>query len=74
MSGKSGGTNSISCGTNSNAGEGSVRHAEYAVHREAVNDRLDAIEASAAENGVQLKQNEDSTTENGGRLKRSRAC
>ena len=50
MSGKSSGASSRSGGASSNAGKRSVRQAEYAVHREAVNDRLDAIEAGAAEN------------------------
>ena len=50
MSGKSIGESSPSGGVSSNASERSVRQAEHAVHREAVNDRLAAIEASAAEN------------------------
>ena len=51
MSGKSSGASSRSGGASSNAGERSVRQAEYTVHSEAFNDRLDAIEAGAAENG-----------------------
>ena len=70
MSGKSSGASSRSGGARSNTGERSVRQAEYAMHREAVNDRLDAIEAGAAENGRRLETNEDSTAENGGRLER----
>ena len=50
MSGKSSGSSSRSGGASSNAGERSVRPAGYAGHREAVNDRLDPIEAGAAEN------------------------
>ena len=66
MSGKSSGASSRAGGANSNAGERSVRQAEYAAHREAVNDRPGAIEADAAENGGELKNIEDGTTENGG--------
>ena len=51
MSGKSSGASRRSGGASSNAGKRSVRQVEYAVHREAVNDRLDAIEAGAADNG-----------------------
>ena len=36
------------------------------MHREAVNDRLDAIETSATENGRRLKLIDDSTAKNGG--------
>ena len=50
MSGRSSGASSRSGITSSNAGEGSFRQAEYAVHREVVNERLDLIEAGAAEN------------------------
>ena len=49
--GKSSGASSRSGGASSNAGERSVRQAEYAVYREAVNDRLDAIEVGVAESG-----------------------
>ena len=59
MSGKSSGASSRSGGASSNAGERSVRQAEYAVPREAVNDRLDAVEAGAAENGGRLENIED---------------
>ena len=51
MSGRSSGASSRSGSTSSNAGEGSVRQPEYAVHREVVNERLDLIAAGAAENG-----------------------
>ena len=50
MSGKSSGACSRSGGVSRNAVERSVRQAEYAVHREVINDRLDAIDAGAAEN------------------------
>ena len=66
MSGKSSGASSRSGGARSNAGERSVRQAEYAAHREAVNNRLGTIEANAAENGGRLQNIEDSTAENGG--------
>ena len=66
MSGKSRGASSRSGGVSSNAGERSVRQAENAAHREAVNDRLGAIEAGADEGGVRLKKSEDSTVDNGG--------
>ena len=66
VSGKSSGASSLSGGASSNAVDLSVRQAEYAVHREAVNDRLGTIEAVAAENGGRLEQIEDSTAENGG--------
>ena len=59
MSGKSSGASSRWVGASSNTGERSVRQAEYAVHREAVNDRFDAIEAGAAENGGRLENIED---------------
>ena len=68
MSGKPSGASSRSGGASSNTGERSVRQAEYAVHREAVNDPLDAIEAGAAENGGRLDNIEDITAEKGGRL------
>ena len=74
MSGKSSGASSRSGGARSNAGERSVRQAEYVVHREAVNDRLDAIEAGAAECGGRLENIEDSTAENGGRLEKIEDC
>lgn len=68
MSGKSSGTSSRSSGTSNNAGARSVRQAESVVHREAVKERLDAIEANEAENGGLLEKIEDSTAEKGGRL------
>ena len=68
MGGTSSGASSRSGGASSNTGERSVRQAEYVVHREAVNDRLDAIEAGAAENGGRLENIEDSAAENGGRF------
>ena len=40
------------------------------MHREAVNHRLDAIQAGAAENGGRLENIKDSTAENGGRLEK----
>ena len=49
-SGNSGGTSSRSSDKNRNTGERKVRQAEYTVHREAVQDRLDTFEASAADN------------------------
>ena len=70
MSGKSRGASSCSGGASSNADERSVRQAKNAVHREAVNNRLDAIEAGAAENGGRLEKIEDSTAEKGGRLEK----
>ena len=70
MTGKSSGASSRSDGAGSSAGERSVRQAEYAVHREAVTDRLDAIEAGAAEYGGAARKIEDSTAENGGRLEK----
>ena len=59
MSGNSGGTSSRPSGTRSNACGRSVRQAEYAVHRETVRERLNAIEASAPENGGRLEKTED---------------
>ena len=75
MSGKPSGANNRPGGGSNNTGERSVRQAENAVHREAVNDRLDAFEASVAENGGRLEKIEDSTAENGGGgSKRLRTC
>ena len=59
MSGKSSGASTRSGVARSNAGKRSVRQAEYAEHREAVNDRLDAIEDSTAENGGRLEKIEE---------------
>ena len=68
MSGKSGGSSSRSSGTSSNAGKRSVLQADHTVHREVVDERLDAIEANAPGNGGRLEHTEDSINENGGRL------
>ena len=65
MSGKSSGASSRSDGASSNAGERSVRQAEYTAHPEAANNRLGAIEAGAAENGRRLRKIEDGTARNG---------
>ena len=54
--GKWSGASSQSGGASSNAGERSVCQAEYAVYREAVNDRLDAIEVGVAESGGAARQ------------------
>ena len=51
MSGKSSVAGSRSGGASSSLGERSVREADYAAHREPVNDRLAEIEAGAAVNG-----------------------
>ena len=74
MSGTSSGASSRSGGARSNAGERSVRRAEYAVHREAVNDWLDAIEAGAAENGGRSKRLRTVPPRMGGGSERLRTC
>ena len=59
MSGGSIGASSRLRGASRNPGEKSVRQPEYVVHSEAINGRLDAIEASTAENGGRLGKVED---------------
>ena len=75
MSGKSSYARIRSGGDSGITGERSVRQAEYDVHREAVNNRLDAIEAGVAENGGPLEKIEDSTTvKRGGDSKILKTC
>ena len=61
---------SRSGGASSNAGEHSVRQAEYAVHREAVTIGLTRSRPMRPRTGGRLENIEDSTAQNGGRLEK----